>query len=110
MAQDQLWAQTETGRLLSQEGSYPRPPLGSCALRVLPALTVLSTLHSWEAHSLLALFGYGSLWQRICYRWRGKLEDLSLGFYCCDNECDKVNLGGEKELISFYNTQVKLHP
>jgi hypothetical protein len=64
VAQDQLWAQTETGRLLSQAAPLFLCPEGSrgflwAAVEVLPALTGLSTLLG----DLLppALFGYGAL-------------------------------------------------
>jgi hypothetical protein len=78
-----LWHRIISGHRWRLEGSPPRLLLGSCVLRVPGSVLHCSSeqqwwssLHSqscpnsWEAPSFLALFQYGALWQRICYRQR----------------------------------------
>ena len=78
-----LWHRISSGHRWRPEDSCSRQPLCSCVLRVPGGfseqqwwsdLHSQACLHSWGAQSLLALFGYGALWQRICYRQRQNLE------------------------------------
>ena len=72
-----LWPRISSGHRWIPEGSCPSLPHSSCVLRVQGEfseqqywsyLHSQACLHSWEAHSFLELFGYETLWQRICYR------------------------------------------